>query len=375
MRILHVVGSMKREGIQTWLMHVLRRVDPVDYHMDFLVHTSEEAAYDKEIRDAGSLIIPCPWNHRYPPQYASDFRRAVREYGPYDILHSHLDYYSGVVLWLADSVGSEKLIAHSHNDARVIEQGARVTTRAFVNLNKWMISRYAICGLAASRKAAEFLFGLEWEHDPRWRLLFCGIDLDPFKQAVDNHKIRAELGIPAKAFVVGHVGRFYEQKNHTFLIDIAFEVAKTGADIRFLLVGDGPLRRAIEQKVERMGLQENVIFAGVRENIPSLMLGAMDAFILPSLHEGLPLTLMEAQAAGLPCIYSDVISDEADIVNYLVHRLPVEGPADIWAAEILKLWRMKPTAKNAEAIAIVENSAFNIASSVEELIRIYEGLC
>lgn len=307
MRILHVVGSMNRDGVQTWLMHVLRRVDPVDYHMDFLVHTSDEAPYDKEIRSAGSLVIPCLWNHKNPIQYAHDFRSVIHEYGSYDILHSHLDYYSGIVLCLAQSAGVQTLIAHSHNDGRVIEEEAGKPTRAFINLNKWMISRYAFCGLAASKKAAEFLFGLGWADDPRWRLLFCGIDLEPFKQAVNTRQIRAELGIPEKAFVVGHVGRFYEQKNHAFLIDIASEVTNVATDIRFLLVGDGPLRGATEQKVQSMRLQDKVIFAGVQADVPRLMLGAMDAFVLPSLHEGLPLTLMEAQAASLPCIYSDVM--------------------------------------------------------------------
>lgn len=364
---------MNRGGIETWLMHVLRRVDPVDYHMDFLVHITEEAAFDNEIRDAGSLVIPCPWKHKNPLQYARDFRGVIHEYGPYDVLHSHVDHYSGVVLSLAHSAGMRTLIAHSHTDAREAEEKARMRTRMFVDLNRWMISRYAAYGLAASEKAAEFLFGLDWADDPRWRLLYCGIDLEPFRQATDPRQIRAELGIPERAFVVGHVGSFREVKNHAFLIDIASEVAKTTADINFLLVGDGPLRRAIELEVESRGLQDKVKFAGVRGDVPILMLGAMDAFILPSLQEGLPLTLIEAQAAGLPCIYSDVISEEADIVKHLVKRLPVDGPAGIWRAAILNLWRNVPALKDARALAIVENSAFNITTSVEELIKIYEG--
>lgn len=373
MRILHVVYAMNRGGIETWLIHILRLVDSADCHMDFLVHTSDQAAFDNEIRDAGSLVIPCLKPKQHPIQYARNFRSVIREYGPYDVLHSHLHYQSGFVLWLAHSAGVQTLIAHSHNDLRVVEKQAGILTRMFVNLMKRLISRYAVYGLAASKKAAEDLFGLNWEDDPRWRLLYCGIDLEPFKQAVDPLQIRADLSIPEKAFVVGHVGRFYEEKNHAFLVDIASEVAKSAADIRFLLVGDGPLRPAIERKVENLGLRDKVIFAGVRADVPRLMLGAMDVFILPSLWEGLGLVLVEAQAAGLPCVFSDVVPEEADIVKHLVKRLPVEGPAAIWAAAILDLWRDKPISKDPKAITVVEHSAFNIKSSAEELIKVYEG--
>jgi glycosyltransferase involved in cell wall biosynthesis len=363
---------MNRGGAETWLMHVLRRVDPVDFHMDFLVHTSEHGAFDDEIRDAGSLVIPC-LNPKYPPQYARNFKKVLSEYGPYDVVHSHVHHYTGFVLRLVHSTGVQTLVAHSHNDTRGPEEQAGKTRRMYLNLMKRMISRYADCGLAASREAAEDLFGPHWADDPRWRVLYCGIDLEPFKQAVDPRQIRAELGIPENAFIVGHVGRFSEQKYHTFLIDIASEVAKDAADIRFLLVGDGPLRHAIERKVERLGLRNKVIFTGVREDVPTLMLGAMDAFILPSLYEGLPLALIESQAAGLPCVFSDILTAEADIVKHLVKRLPVNGQAFIWANAILAMQRNKATAKDPKAVTVVEHSAFNITSSVRELIRVYAG--
>ena len=372
MRILHVVGSMNRGGAETWLTHVLRRVDPVDFHMDFLVHTSEHGAFDDEIRDAGSLVIPC-LNPKYPPQYARNFKKVLSEYGPYDVVHSHVHHYSGFVLRLSQSAGVQTLIAHGHTDARDLEEKVEKPRRVYLRLMKRMIYRYADYGLAASQKAAEDLFGPDWADDHRWRLLYCGIDLEPFKQAVDARQIRVELGIPENAFVAGHVGRFTEEKNHAFLIDIASEVAKVAADIRFLLVGDGPLRPAIERKVERLGLRDKVIFTGVRADVPKLMLGAMDAFILPSLYEGLPLALIESQAAGLPCVFSAVITEEADIVKHLVKRLPLDGLAFIWANAILAMQRNTTTAKDPKAVTVVEHSAFNIKSSVRELIRVYAG--
>ena len=363
---------MDRGGIETWLMHVLRRVDPVDYHMDFLVHSTEHAQYDDEIRDSGSLVIPC-LNTKFPPQYARNFRSVIREYGPYDVLHSHVHHYSGFVLFLGHSVGVPTLIAHCHNDNRLAEEQAGLPRHMYLTLMERMVSRYADYGLAASKKAAQDLFGLAWADDPRWRLLYCGIDLEPFKQTVNPRQVRAELDIPENVFVIGNVGRFVEQKNHAFIIDIASEVAKEAADTRFLLVGDGPLRPAIERKVESLGLKDKVIFAGIQRDVPRLMLGAMDAFLLPSSHEGLPLVLMEAQAAGLPCIFSDNISEEADIVKHLVKRLPVDGSAATWAAAILNLRRNRPKSKDPKAITVVEHSAFNIISSAEKLMRVYEG--
>lgn len=371
MRILHVVGGMVIGGTETWLLNVLRRAGLHDLQMDFLVHTSEPRAFDDEIRNLGSLVIPC-LNPSRPMKYALNFRRVMGEYGPYDVLHSHVHYYSGYTLWLARAGRARTLVAHSHTDTMDREKHTGKSRHAYSALMKQMVSRYADYGLAASRKAAEDLFGPDWQEDPRWRILYCGIDLEPFKRELDRQRVRAELGIPEKAFVVGHVARFTEEKNHIFLIDIASEVARVAEDACFLLVGDGPLRPAIEQKVESLGLQGRVIFAGERPDVPELMLGAMDAFILPSLYEGLPLVLIEAQAAGLPCMFSDVITDEADIVNHLMKRLPTNRAATTWAAAIVDLRRKQPPTKDPKAVTLVEHSAFNITESAEELFNFYE---
>lgn len=371
MRILQVVGCMNRGGAETCLMHVLRHVDPVEYQMDFLVHTLEQCAYDEEIHDRGSLVIPC-LNYQNPLQYARNFKRVIAEYGPYDIVHSHVHYYTGFVLRLARSTGVKTVIAHSRTDARGPERRANLPRRMYVGVMKRMVSRYADYGLAVSRKTAEDLFGKDWASDPRWRVLYSGIDLVPFKQAVDQAQIRAEFRIPEKAYVVGHVGNFGEEKNHAFLVDIASRVAKSDTDIRFLLIGDGPLRPRIRRKVDEMGLEEQVIFTGVRGDVPELMLGAMDAFILPSVQEGLPMVLIEAQAAGLPCLFSNFISDEVDTVEHLINRLPVEGPDVIWADVILSL-KSERQMKDPKAVTIMEQSVFNIKNSVKELLNVYAG--
>jgi glycosyltransferase involved in cell wall biosynthesis len=369
-RILHVLGGMVRGGVETWLMHILRHIDRDRFRMDFLVHTTQPCAYDDEIRALGSQIIPCldpprPWF------YARNLKRILRERGPYDIVHSHVHHYSGFVLRLAQQAGVPVRMAHSHNDTSSVEADAGLMRRGYLTLMKRWIARHATVGLAASRLAASDLFGPVWETDPRWQILHYGIDLTPFRNPVAPAAVRAELGIPAEAFVMGHVGRFVKQKNHAFLVDIAAEVAKREPMIRLLLVGDGPLRPVIEQKVIQKGLADQVVFAGLRPDIPRLMLGAMDVFVLPSLHEGLPVVGLEVQAARLPFVLSDVVAEELDEVKSLVRRLSLSLPASAWAEAILAVRDAAPAITQPDALAMMEKSSFNIQTSVKLLKETY----
>ena len=369
-RILHVVGGMNRGGIETWLMHILRHIDRDRYQMDFLVHTTQTCAYDDKIRSIGSKIIPCL--HPSKPQlYARNFKRILREYGPYDIIHSHVHHFSGYVLRLAHQVGIPSRIAHSHNDTSSIEARAGLYRRLYFALTRWWVFRYATLGLGCSRDALANLFGSTWETDPRWRVLYYGIDLTLFQDFVNPIAVRTELGIPADAFVVGHVGRFDEQKNHKFLVEIAAEVAKREPKMRLLLVGDGPLRPSIEQKVAQLGLTDMVIFAGIRSDTPRLMLGAIDMFLFPSLHEGLPLVLLEAQAAMLPCIFSNAITEEVEIVKPLMQRICLSQPASAWAKAVLAARDTASANKQPEALNKMIHSPFNIMKGLANLTDVY----
>lgn len=373
LRILHIVGGMVRGGIETWLMHILRNIDRDRFRMDFLVHKTEPCAYDEEIRTLGSQILICPLDCSRPWNYAAKFKQILREYGPYDIVHSHVHHFSGYVLRLAKQAGVPCRIAHSHNDTSVKEAKARLFRCLYHTLTKFWIAQNATIGLGCSRKAAADLFSTQWKTDPRWLVLYYGIDLKPFQDVINTVSVRAELGIPADAFVIGHVGRFVEQKNHEFLLEIAAEVAKRDPKMHLLLVGEGSLRPSIEQKVLQMGLSDRVTFAGVRPDIPRLMQSAMDIFLFPSLHEGLALALVEAQAAGLPCIVSDVISEEADVVKLLVRRLSLSQPVSEWTQELLKHRDAPLVITQPDALALVETSFFNIEASVKQLEKIYQS--
>ena len=369
-RILHVVGWMDRGGLETWLMHILRHIDRDRFQMDFLVETTHKCAYDDEIRALGSQIIPCQHTHQ-PWIYASDFKQILREYGPYDIVHSHIHHYSGFVLRLARQAGVPVRIAHSHTNTSSVESNASLYRRLYIGLMQQWIARHATIGLAASRIAAADLFGSSWETDPRWRTFYCGIDLTSFKEFVDPIAVRAELGISPNAFVIGHVGRFVPLKNHTFLVDIVAEVARQEPRACLLLVGDGELLQNIQQKVDWLGLDNLVVFAGLRSDVPRLMLGAMNVFVLPSSYEGLPLVGIEAQAAGIPFIASDVVTQEVDVVKPLVRRLSLSQPASAWAEAILATRETDSQIDQAEALMLVKQNAFNIQNSIKDLEKLY----
>jgi glycosyltransferase involved in cell wall biosynthesis len=372
LRILHVVGGMSRGGVETWLRHVLRNIDRDRFQMDFLVHTDKACAYDDEIRALGSRILPCLSPSR-PLKYAREFRRILAEYGPYDVIHSHVHHYSGYVLRLAHSAGVPLRIAHSHNDTSALEAGAGLRRRVYLSVTGRWIARYAMAGLSASRLAAVALFGSNWESDPRWQSLYCGVDFSHFRQPADQTNLRAELGLPPDAFVVGHVGRFSEQKNHKFLIEIAAEIARREPNMRLLLIGDGTLRPEIEDIVNRSGLTEKVVFAGLRADVHRLMLEAMDVFLFPSLHEGLPLVGMEVQAAGVPSVMSDTITSEVEVVSELVQWLSLSQPASVWAEAVLSAREMRRKITQPEALAKMEQSPFNVQVSIRELERVYAG--
>jgi glycosyltransferase involved in cell wall biosynthesis len=368
--VLHVVHALDPGGIETWLLHVLRHAARDRFRMDFLVSRDPPGAYDGALRALGANVIRCPDPIRFW-SFGRRFKRALGQFGPYAVVHSHFNPCGYPLLW-AHQAGVRVRIAHSHNACPELGDLPRPVRALFLPLAGHWVARHSTHGLAAGREAARALFGPAWERDPRRRVLYCGVDLTPFRAPVNPGEVRKELGLPPDAFVVGHVGRFQPQKNHTALIDIAAELARREPRFRLLLVGDGPLRPAIARKVAEAGLTSRVHFAGLRSDVARLMLGAFDAFVLPSLHEGLPLVGIEAQAAGLPCLVSAAVTEELDVVRPLVRRLSLTSPPACWAEALLDLCNSRPAHHRAEALRAVEESPFNIRSAVKQLEALYE---
>jgi glycosyltransferase involved in cell wall biosynthesis len=369
-RVLHVLGALNRAGAETWLMNVLRHIDRERFRLDFLVHTTEAGAYDPDVRALGGRIFPC-LGTRQPLAYARALRTILKSEGPFDVVHSHVHAYSGLVLRAAHQVGVPQRIAHSHCDTTTLDARSSVLRRAYLGLMKSWLHRHATLGLAVSRQAAVSLFGANWSGDRRWRISYCGIDLAPFRASTDRAAVRSEFKIPERAFVVGHVGRFDYQKNHKFLIEIFTTLSRRNPDARLLLIGEGPMRPAIEEQFGWAGLRDKVIFAGPRPDVPRLMTAAMDAFVLPSHFEGLPLVLLEAQAAGLPCLLADTVAEETTVNPALVRRLSLAQTTEAWCDELDALCRSLAHESRREAVRVIEESAFNIQTGVARLQEIY----
>jgi glycosyltransferase involved in cell wall biosynthesis len=371
-RVLHIVGGMGRGGVETWLLHVLRHINRERFQMDFMVHTAEPCPYDDEVRALGSRILPCLRPER-PWHYAKNFRRILAAYGPYDIVHSHVHHYSGYTLRLAQHAGVPIRIAHSHNDAPPQDISPSPLRWVYLTIAKHWIRCFATIGLAASGKAAEALFGRQWQRSSFCRLLYYGIDLAPFRSRADP-SIRAALQLCPDAFVIVHVGRFDEQKNHGFLLEIFRSVADADSRSRLVLIGDGHLRPAVEQRAAEMGITERVVFAGLRADVPRVLLGVANVFVMPSLHEGLPLAGLEAQAAGLPCVFADSITAELDVVPQLVTRLRLSDSSSDWARVLLAKRDQAPPVKQDEALEVMQASPFDILRSAAELARLYQTI-
>ena len=367
-RVLQVLGAMNRGGVEAWLMHLLHLVDRRLLAIDFLVHSKEPADYDREIAACGSRAIPIGISWR-SPAYGWATRSLLRQFGPYDAVHSHVHFFSGIVLAIARKLGIPVRIAHSHSDTSRQDGAASYFRRRYLAMARSRIEEHATHWLAASSAAGAALFGSRWGVDARSRVWHCGIDLQPFRRQSPREEMRARLGIRAGEFVVGHVGRFDVVKNHAFLVEAAAETVRRRPSLRLVLVGDGTLRTAVEQQVAAVGMTSRTLFLGSRPDVPDL-LSAMDAFVFPSLWEGLPLAVVEAQAAGLPCLVSDAVTSEAVVAPDLVDRVSLASGPSGWSDRLAVLaggTRISPQA----ALAVVEKTDFNIERSLETLYALY----
>jgi glycosyltransferase involved in cell wall biosynthesis len=368
-RILQVVSGLERGGIEIWLMHVLQRLERSCYQMDFLLTTPSPGTYEAAFRAEGSQMIPC-YARRQPLAFARGFAAALQRFGPYDVVHSHVHHYSGLIVRLAAWYRVPVRIVHSHNDTRPAEMDAGWQRRAYLRLMKGWIRRHATDRVAVSREAGEDLFGPGWEEEARCGLLYCGLDFAPFAVAEDRAAVRRLVGLPPDALVIGHVGRFFWRKNHRFLLEIAAAAMAREPRAWLLSLGDGPLQAEIAAYAGELGIAGRCVFAGMRSDVPRLLRGAMDVFVLPSHHEGLSLAQLEAQAAGLPCVLSDALTPEGDVVAGLIHRLPLTAGAEVWAQRLLEVAAAQAVSR-AAAHRTMTASPFAIEKSVANLLRLY----
>lgn len=354
-RVLHVVTYMGRGGLETMIMNYYRNIDRSKVQFDFLTHRCERWDYDDEIEKLGGKIYNLPRLNPFSYKYLKALDNFFREHKEYKIVHCHQDCLSGIILKYAKKNGVPFTIAHSHSSNQ--NKDLKLLVKLIV---KKSIPKYTDYLLACGKEAGEWMF-----NTTEYTILNNAIDT---KRYIYNEEksleMKEKLGITDK-FVIGHVGRFRQEKNHSFIIDIFKEVCAKEPNSTLLLVGDGPLEDEIKKKVYDSGLLGKVKFLGARDNVNDLM-QSMDVFILPSLYEGIPLTMIESQASGLNCIISDKVPKEC-IVTKNVKVLSLQESSNYWADEILKI----RISNRKNLCNEIQNTKFNIKSNATWLQKFY----
>jgi len=348
--VLQVVGGLHTGGAETWLASVLPTMIERGWTPEFCLLDESEGPLADEFRRMGVVVHHCS-------KCPGPLLRLIRG-GGYAVVHSHVLLFSGFVAAIAQSAGVPVRIVHAHNshDGR----GNGLTRRAYRAAMRLSISRFPTHALACWTDAQEFLGSpAEW--------LPYGVDLHPF---LEPRKLlrRADFSIPADALVVGHVGRLTEQKNQYFLVEAFVKAAAQEPRLHLAIAGEGPLEGELRARAKGV---ERIHFLGRRGDIPALLTGLFDAFLMPSLHEGLPVALLEAQAAGLPCLTSDRIGRQAFVLPEMIETLPLEQGTDAWAARMLNVVRRGRLPRR-EAVRRMRLAGFDSRLSAEQLVGFYE---
>lgn len=355
-RVLQVVTYMGRGGLETMLMNYYRNMDRDKVQFDFLVHRQERADYDDEIEALGGRIFRLPRLVPWSRHYIQELNRFFDKHPEYQIVHVHQDCLSSVILKAAQQHGVPVRIAHSHNANQ--DRNLKYPIKLWYRRS---IPRYATNLFACGSQAGEWMF--QGQH---YTVIQNAIDPTVYTFSKEKReKVRAQLGLTDE-LVVGHVGRFFNQKNHMFLLEVFFEITKREPNAKLMLVGDGDDFQRVQEKARELKIQNNVMFLGVRSDVADLM-QAMDVFVFPSLYEGLPVTMVEAQAAGLPCVISDGVSPECILTNDLVGVLSLSDGAGIWANTVIA----QAGKVRKDCSGEVAAHGFDIRKEVEKLQNFY----
>lgn len=320
-RVLIVNGKMICGGVEAFIMNLYRHIDRTKVQFDFLVHYKERYFYDDEIEKLGGKIYRLSFrNDKNFFKYKHDLKQFFKEHKEYSIVWGHMDGLAAIYLKVAKKYGVKTTIAHAH-----ITSAEKSLKGYLKRLLRKKISKYADLRFACSTEAGKYLYGKN-----EFKIIPNAIEISRFRfNETIRDEIRAQYGWENK-IVLGHVGRFNDQKNHKFLIDIFKKLTEINDQYRLCLCGDGENRCSIEQQISDLHLNNKVLLMGNVSNIHELY-QAFDLFLMPSLYEGLPVSGIEAQASGLNCVFSDTITREVALFSNKVKFLSLKQPYDIWA--------------------------------------------
>lgn len=332
---------------------------------DFAVF-GEKLSFEDEITKKGGTVYYLPNRVKSRAEYKKDLDEIFKN-GNYDAVWCNFSGLTNIdFLKKAKKYNVEKRIAHAHTSGYFWgSKLMKYLVPVFHRANRVVLPRYANCFWTCSEKAARFMFGNKYAK----KAVKINNAIQTEKFAFDSEKrtdVRNEFGISPEAFVAGHVGRMCTAKNQLFLLDIMKEIIKINADSKLLFVGDGELHDSVVKYAEDIGISDSVIFTGVRNDIPRI-LQAFDCFALPSVSEGLPVVLIEAQAADVPCITTaGAVSEEVNLTGNVLF-VSLDEPADIWAKKIINHSRHKPH----DGIEKLKASGYDISLEAQKLESVF----
>ncbi|MGM0214858.1 glycosyltransferase [Enterococcus sp. AZ109] len=336
MKVLQVVGGLKQGGAEAMIMSVFRTIDPKNCTFDFLLYEEQDTSYVKEALKQGAKIHVLT-NRKNLWQYYRQFKKIIAENG-YDAIHVHLNHHSAVPLFFAKKLGVPIRICHSHS--AIQEKKTSFIRSVYVHTTRFIIAKTATKLVGCSQLAGNSLYG-EKAFRTRGVIYHNAINTEDFT-TVDRGTItqcKNKLKLSKHSLVIGHIGSFRPAKNHAFLIKLAAALKHQKVDFKLVLVGDGPLHAAIKAEVAKRKLEEEVLFLGLRSDVPLLM-QVFDVLLMPSLYEGYPVTLVEAQAAQLPIVAATTITNEVEAKELgLITWLDLEASLDHWIGTILSVNR------------------------------------
>jgi len=370
-RVLQIFTTMGRGGAESMIMNYYRTIDRRKIQFDFLVHRKERAAFDDEIEAMGGKIYRLSSiNPLLPKKYYQELRQFFKRHNNYKIVHSHLNTFSCFPLKIAKEYHIPTRIAHAHiamdpislrSTFKSVPNILEATKKTIKLIVKKNIHKHATHYFSCGIKAGKWLFG---EHI-KFQVMNNAIDSKAFAYDPEKAKtLKKEFQLEGQ-IVLGHIGRFTHQKNHEYLIKVFAEILKSDKQYALVLIGDGPLQQQIKKQAKQLGITKNIHFLGLQTNIPKL-LQLLDVFIFPSYYEGLPVTLIEAQAAGLKIFASNTISTEVQLTKD-IQFLPITNVPKTWADAIVKLGAIKK-ATNLQQIV---NGNYDIISNTQKIQKFY----
>lgn len=367
LRVLFFIDRLRLGGIQMLAYDILKHNDPSKMDIEILnLDDGQEYPLTKTLQDMGVRIhvLKGAWM-RTPldfPHYFKSVDKFFAEHHDYDVVHMHSSSKNYYILKCAAKWGIKVRVAHSHNTGF---QSRNPLTIALGNQMMKPMRRYATHWVGCSKLACEWLFGQGCVERGEAKVILNGIDSSLFiYDEKVRQEVRREMELDGK-FVIGHVGRFVNQKNHTFLLDIFAEIAKRRDDAVLVLIGIGELMDAMKQKAADLGIADRVRFVGFRDDRNRIM-QAMDSFLFPSLYEGLSVVLIEAQASGLPVFTSDTTTTETQYSPHM-QFLSLEQPASAWADALLKVGSVE----RQDMTSTLDKAGFEIRAMVRNLYTLY----